>query len=51
MTALMIASQNGHIEVLDTLIKHGANVDLKKKVRICSPWSEGEREERKDPVY
>ena len=30
----MIASQNGNIEVLDTLIKHGANVDFKKEVNL-----------------
>ena len=36
MTALMIASQNGHVVVLDTLLKHGARVDFKKEVYpIC----------------
>ena len=34
MTALMIASQNGHVVVLDTLLKHGASVDLKKEVYL-----------------
>ena len=36
MTALMIASRNGHVVVLDILLKHGANVDFKKEVRIYS---------------
>ena len=30
----MIASRNGHVVVLDTLLKHGASVDFKKEVRI-----------------
>ena len=34
MTALMIASRNGNVVVLDTLLKHGASVDYKKEVRI-----------------
>ena len=29
----MCASGNGHIEVVDTLLQHGARVDLKDKVR------------------
>ena len=28
----MIASQNGHVEVVDTLLQHGARVDLQMKV-------------------
>ena len=28
----MVASQNGHVEVVDKLLQHGANVDLQKKV-------------------
>ena len=28
----MIASQNGHVEVVDTLLQHGARVDLQNKV-------------------
>ena len=35
----MIASQNGNIEVLDTLIKHGANVDLKKEVNLYNLYN------------
>ena len=31
-TALMIASQKGHVEVVNTLLQHGARVDLQKKV-------------------
>ena len=42
MTALMIASRNGHVVVLDTLLKHGASVDFKKEVRIASLYSEWE---------
>ena len=28
----MIASQNGHVEVVDKLIHHGATVDLQNEV-------------------
>ena len=28
----MLASLNGHVEVLDTLLQHGADVDLKSGV-------------------
>ena len=28
----MIASGNGHVDVVDTLLQHGARVDLQKKV-------------------
>ena len=28
----MIASQNGHAEVVDTLLQHGASVDLQSNV-------------------
>ena len=28
----MGASQNGHVEVVDTLLQHGARVDLQSKV-------------------
>ena len=28
----MVTSQNGHIEVVDKLLRHGASVDLQKKV-------------------
>ena len=45
MTALMISSRNGHVVVLDTLLKHGASVDFKKKVRIASLYPEYECEE------
>lgn len=30
--ALKMASQNGHLEVVDKLLLHGANVDLQDKV-------------------
>ena len=32
MTALMFASIEGHAEVVDTLLLHGASVDLQNKV-------------------
>ena len=28
----MYASNNGHVEVVDKLLKHGARIDLQKKV-------------------
>ena len=28
----MLASRNGHIEVVDTLLQHGASVDLQSNV-------------------
>ena len=30
----MMASQNGHVEVVDKLLQHGATVDLQKKVLL-----------------
>ena len=30
----MIASQNGHVEVVNRLLEHGASVDLQNKVHI-----------------
>ena len=32
----MMASQEGHLEVVDKLLQHGATVDLQKNVRISS---------------
>ena len=29
----MAASRNGHVEVVDKLLQHGATVDLENKVR------------------
>ena len=29
----MIASQNGHVDVVDVLLQHGASVDLQNKVK------------------
>ena len=33
----MIASQEGHAEVVDTLLLHGASADLQTKVTSCVP--------------
>ena len=30
----MVASQNGHVEVVDKLLQHGASVDLQSKVSV-----------------
>ena len=30
----MVASQNGHVEVIDQLLQHGARVDLQKEVYL-----------------
>ena len=30
----MVASQNGHVEVVNMLIQHGARVDLQKEVHV-----------------
>ena len=29
----MVASQNGHVEVVNMLLQHGARVDLQKEVQ------------------
>ena len=31
----MLASQNGHVEVVDKLLQHGATVDLQAQVIIA----------------
>ena len=31
-TALMLAAQNGHFNVVKTLLQHGASVDMKRTV-------------------
>ena len=31
----MFASQNGHVEVVNMLLQHGARVDLQKEVHVC----------------
>ena len=33
-TPLMIASQNGHVDVVNVLLQHGASVDLQNKVKL-----------------
>ena len=33
-SALMVASQNAHVEVVDKLLQHGARVDL--QTEVCS---------------
>ena len=32
----MLASEKGHAEVVDTLLQHGASVDLKEKVNLLA---------------
>ena len=32
MSSLMMASFNGHLDVVDTLLQHGASVDLQNEV-------------------
>ena len=34
----MAASQNGHVEVVDNLLQHGATVDLLMEVGTCGQW-------------
>ena len=34
MTALMVASQNGHSQTVDNLLKAGAKLDLQDSVRM-----------------
>ena len=39
MSSLIVASQNGHVEVVDKLVQHGARVDLQTQVinmQICN---------------
>ena len=31
----MLASLNGHVEVVDRLLRHGAKVDLQDEVKVC----------------
>ena len=33
----MVASENGHVEVVDKLLQHGATVDLQKEVHYNTP--------------
>ena len=34
-TPLIIASQEGHTDVVEVLLNHGAEVDLPQKVSVC----------------
>ena len=34
VSSLMVASHNGHVEVVDKLVQHGATVDLQTKVCV-----------------
>ena len=36
-SSLMFASQNGHVEVVDKLLQHGATVDLQNVVHYNTP--------------
>ena len=31
----MLASLDGHVEVVDRLLRHGAKVDLQSEVKVC----------------
>ena len=31
----MVASYNGHVDVINVLLQHGASVNLPKKVKFC----------------
>ena len=33
-TPLMVASYNGHVDVVTVLLQHGASVDLQDKVKL-----------------
>ena len=35
----MLASQDGHMEVVNMLFQHGARVDLQKEVHVCNLYS------------
>ena len=34
MTALYVASQNGHVEVVNILLQNGADVDIQEEVSL-----------------
>ena len=34
-SSLMLASDRGHVEVVDMLLKHGANPNIQNQVRDC----------------
>ena len=36
-SSLMVASQNGHVEVVDKSLQHGARVDLQENVCVINP--------------
>ena len=35
MTALYVASQNGHVEVVNILLQNGTHVDVPEEVSFC----------------
>ena len=35
MTALYVASQNGHVEVVNILLQNGAHVDVQEEVNLA----------------
>ena len=40
VSSLMLASQNGHVEVVDKLLQHGATVDQKENVKSQCTYKE-----------
>ena len=36
-SSLMVASENGHVEVVDKLLQHGARIDLQENVCVIDP--------------
>ena len=38
-SSLMVASHNGHVEVVDKLLQHGATVDLQENVCVIIPYN------------
>ena len=39
VTPLIAASHEGHRDIVEVLLNHGAEVDLPSKVSVCMCWS------------